>query len=145
LGNLLPKDKLKRINNSWFQLKMVHSDCNDPKTVPEAITSLLSMKQEEYGSLNDGGFSFENMVEELDMMPTDLRAAVYELHSKSHLAKWVKDNFSGSTETENAEKGDDEEYIPEDDGQSNDSKKEKGKGKKSNKERDIVEKPFYFA
>jgi hypothetical protein len=84
------------------------------------------------------------MVEELDMTPMDLRAAVYELRSKSHLAKWVKENFSGSTETENAERGDDEEYIPEDDGQSNDSKKGKGKGKKSNKEGEIVEKPFYF-
>jgi hypothetical protein len=43
-GNLLTKEKLERIDNSWFQLKMVHSDFDDPKTVPEAITSILSIK-----------------------------------------------------------------------------------------------------
>ena len=142
-GNLLTKEKLERIDNSWFQLKMVHSDFDDAKTVPEAITSLLSIKRDEYGSLNHGGFSFENMVADLDMSPQEIRSVVYDLRSKTQLNRWAKEHFSVVTDTENAEKSDQEEYNPDDD-KSNESTRGKGASKKSNKEVDTVEKPFYF-
>jgi hypothetical protein len=142
-GNLLTKEKLERIDNSWFQLKMVHSDFDDAKTVPEAITSLLSIKQDEYGSLNHRGFSFENMVADLDMSPQEIRSVVYDLCSKTQLNRWAKEHFSVVTDTENAEKSDQEEYNPDDD-KSNESTRGKGVSKKSNKEVDTVEKPFYF-
>jgi hypothetical protein len=103
-GNLLTKEKLERIHNSWFQLKMVHSAFDDAKTVPEAITSLLSIKRDEYGSLNHGGFSFENMVADLDMSPQEIQPVVYDLHSKTQLNQWAKEHFSVISDTENAEK-----------------------------------------
>lgn len=143
-GNLLSKKALPHIDLSMMQLRMTHSDCPDESlTVPEVITNLLSIKRDEYTTFRDDGFSFRNMVEELNLNFEEIHAKIVQLR-KVKFSTWAKTHFYSKLKDGEM---DEDEFVPGEEEEKDDEsarKAARGAKKSSGKEVSQEQKPFYF-